>query len=378
MSKLNNLIKEINKKYKLEIITKGVQRFNTEKIPFTSLRANYMTYGGIARGKLIEFAGEENGGKTTTALDIVANAQKIFKKEWENEIKELEQITKPKKEEITRLQYLKTIGEQKVFYADCENTLDIEWAKLLGVKVDELILFKPDTQTAEQIFEITLSLLETGEVGLIIIDSLGVLLSSQAYEKTMEEKTYGGIASALTLFSKKAQVLCAKYNCTLIGINQVRENLASTYGGVITTGGRAWKHNCSMRLNFRKGSFIDEKGNEIKRSSENPQGNLVLIDIMKTKVCKPNRRTGFYILRYRTGIDDLEDLIDMGIKFELIEQMGSWFCFIDNEIGEIYESENGEELKIQGKANLRNYLKNNIELLNKLNIQIQEEIMKES
>ena len=372
MGKLDILIKEFNKQYKEEIVARGIPKIETQKIPFSSPRANYMTYGGIPRGRIIEFAGEENGGKTTTALDIVANAQKLFQEEWENEITELEAIDKKKKEQQSRLDYIKARGPKQIVYADCENTLDEEWAQKLGVDTDKMILLKPQSQTAEQIFEMLLQMMETDEVGLVVIDSLGVMLSSQAYEKTMEEKTYGGIAAALTLFSKKAELLCNKYNCTLIGINQMRENMNSPYGGMITTGGKGWKHNCSMRLMFQKGSYIDERGNDLKRGAESPAGNLVMISIAKTKVCKPDRRVGFYTLKYDSGIDIIADTVEVALKYGIIQQAGAWFNFVDIETGEIITDEEGEVIKIQGKPNLIEYLQNNPHLYNEISEKISE------
>ena len=372
MSKLDILIKEFNKQYKEEIAARGIPLIQTQKIPFSSPRANYMLYGGLPRGRIIEFAGEENGGKTTTALDIVANAQSLFDEEWEQEIKDLEAIDKRKKEQQTRLDYLKARGPKQVVYADCENTLDEEWAKKLGVDTDKMILLKPQSQTAEQIFEMLLQMMETDEVGLVVIDSLGVMLSAQAYEKTMEEKTYGGIAAALTLFSKKAELLCNKYNCTLIGINQMRENMNSPYGGMITTGGKGWKHNCSVRLMFQKGAYIDERGNEIKRNAETPAGNQVLINIAKTKVCKPDRRVGYYTLNYETGIDKIADTIEVALKYGIINQAGAWFNFTDIETGEIITDEEGETIKVQGKPNLIEYLQNDPHLYNEISEKVSE------
>ena len=370
MGKLDTLIKDFNKQYKEEIAARGIPKIETQKIPFSSPRANYMTYGGIPRGRIIEFAGEEGGGKTTTALDITANAQVLFQQEWEDEIKELEELTKPKKEQSTRLDYLKSRGPKHIVYADCENTLDEEWSRLLRVNPDEMILLKPMSQSAEQIFEMLLQMIETDEVGLVIIDSLGVMLSAQAYEKSMEEKTYGGIAAALTLFSKKAELLCTKYNCTLIGINQMRENMNSPYGGMITTGGKGWKHNCSVRLMFQKGAYIDERGNDLKRSSESPAGNLVMINIAKTKVCKPDRRVGFYTLRYDTGIDVIADTVEVALKYGIINQAGAWFTFIDLDTGEIISDDEGEQIKLQGKPNLIEYLEDNQYLLDEINNKI--------
>lgn len=373
MGNLDLLIKDFNKKYKETIVSVGLVRSETNKLPFTSPRANYMLYGGLPRGRLIEFAGEEGGGKTTTALDIVANAQTIFELEHDSEIALLTNLEKRSKESDARLQYLRARGKKKVIYADCENTLDDEWARLLGVNIDELVVIKPMTQTAEQIFEMLLQTIETGEVGLIILDSLGVMLSAQAYEKTMEERTYGGISMALTLFSKKAELLCSKYDCTFIGINQMRDDMNSTYGGQVTTGGKAWKHNCSVRLIFQRGSFIDEKGNEIRRSSESPAGNLVQISIAKTKVCKPDRRTGFYTLRYDLGVDKYSDIFDMGLRFGYIQQAGSWFNFVDDD-GVVLSSEDGEVFKLHGKAAVLDYLADNDDFSNELLSSIQKNI----
>lgn len=366
MSKLDILIKDFNKQYKETIAARGIARVQTQKIPFSSPRANYCTYGGVPRGRIVEFAGEENGGKTTTALDIVANAQKLFVKEWEEEIEELQNVDKLKKEQEARLQYLKNRGPKQVLYADCENTLDEDWARLLGVDVDNMLVIKPMSQTAEQIFEMLLQTIETDEVGLLVLDSLGVMLSAQAYEKTMEEKTYGGISASLTLFSKKAELLCTKYNCTLIGINQMRQDMNSTYGGMITTGGKAWKHNCSLRILFQKGAYIDEKGNELKRSAECPAGNYVMMNIAKTKVCKPDRRVGFYTLKYDTGIDTIADTVETALRYGIIQQAGAWFTFMDIETGEVITDEDGDILKVQGKVNVIEYLKETPTLLQEI------------
>ena len=364
MSKLDILVKQINKEFKEEIASKGIPERHFEKIPFSSPLANYMTYGGIPRNRIIEFAGEENGGKTTTALDIVANAQKLFHKEYIEEIDKLIALEKRSKEQEARLNYLYDRNEKRVVYCDCENTLDVEWAQKLGVDTDSMILLKPMSQTAEQIFEMLLQMMETDEVGLVIIDSLGVMLSAQAFEKTMEEKTYGGIAAALTLFSKKAELLCTKNEVTLIGINQMREDM-SGYGQQITTGGKGWKHNCSLRLMFKKGDYIDINNNSIKRSSSNPAGNLIEVAIAKTKVCKPDRRNGYFTLNYTKGIDIVADTVELACYFDLIQKAGAWFTLINPDTGEILQktihSENNEiieteDLKFQGKPALLQYL----------------------
>ena len=370
MGKLDVLIKDFNKQYKEEIAARGIARIQVARIPFSSPRANYMLYGGLPRGRIVEFAGEENGGKTTSALDAVANAQKLFKEEWQQEIDDLEAIEKRKKEQDARLTYLKSRGPKQAVYLDCENTLDEDWARLLGVAVDEMMVIKPMSQTAEQLFEMVLQIIETDEAGIVVIDSLGVMLSAQAYEKSMEEKTYGGIAAPLTLFSKKAELLCIKYNCTLIGINQMREDMKSTYGGMTTTGGKGWKHNCSLRLMFQKGSFIDESCNEIKRSSESPAGNLVSINIAKTKICKPDRRIGFYTLNYTYGIDVLNDTAELAIKYGIINKAGAWFTFVDIETGEFITDDEDEIIKLQGKTNVLEYLQENEHLFEEISTKL--------
>jgi recombination protein RecA len=357
---LDNLIKDMNRKYKQDILVKGNVIPKSKTIPVSSPMLSFMLYGGIPRGKLIEFAGEENGGKTTTALDVVKNAQKLFVEENKLEIELLELKEKRNKQEENKLQMLKATGPKRILYADCENTISEDWCKTLGVDLENMILLKPISQTAEQIFEIILQAIETNELGLVVIDSLGVMLSAQAFEKTMEEKTYGGIASALTLFSKKAELLCNNTECTLIGINQMREDMNSTYGGQITTGGKGWKHNCSLRLMFQKGSYIDEDGSDLKRSAASPFGNIVNVSLAKTKVFKPDRRIGYYTLNYTYGIDYVADMIELGIRLGVINQMGSWFNIIDKTTGEVFiDEESEEEIKVHGKANLKKLILEN-------------------
>ena len=349
---LESIISDINKKKKYKLIGNGILEKNFQKIPFTSERLNYMTYGGIPRGCITEFAGIESSGKTTTALDIVKNAQIQFEKEFNAQSEKDKDALK-----------IKTI--KKVIYADCENTLDEKWAKLLGVDVDNLIIINPQQESAEEIFETLLQLIETGEVGLLVIDSLGVLVSQQAFDKTVEQKTYGGISQALTTFSKKAVMLCQKTKTTVIGINQVRADLGNPYGGLTTTGGKAWRHNCTLRLLFDKGRYLNEKNEEISNQKAiNPSGNIVNVAIEKTKSCRPDRRRGQYILNYKAGIDYISDIIDLALLEEIITQKGAYFYFY-NDKDEIIHNE-GEDLVFQGKERLRLYLKEHNSFTNEL------------
>ena len=320
---LDEVIRKINKDAGSEIVGYGIPKKDYTRIPFTSPRMNYCTYGGIPTGRLIEFYGEEHGGKTTTALDIVANYQQM---------------------------QLNEEHPKRVAYFDSEITLDVEWATKLGVDVDSLILLQPEEQSAEDILQDILDMMSTGEVGLVILDSIAAMVSAQAMEKTVADKTYAGISMPLTTFGNKAVMLCKRYNCTVIGINQIRDDLGAMWGGAVKTpGGRGWKHLCSVRMQFTRGAFIDEKGNEIKRSSESPAGNKVLMTMIKNKTCPSNRRGGYYTIDYANGIDYLADLLEVAIKYDLIQQHGAWFSIIDPDTGDIKAD------KIQGMSNVKEF-----------------------
>ena len=357
-------MKEINKSYGEEIFVNGNSLPAIKRIPFSSPRANYMTYGGIPRGRIIELAGEEGSGKTTTALDLCASAIALFEQEYNDELEKLQSNVNLNAKDKERLEILQDKGPQKIIYADLENTLDAEWCDKLGLDLESPLIkfYKAQGQSAEEIFEDLIKIMDTGEVGLVVIDSLGVMVSAQAYDKSIEQKTYGGISMPLTLFSKKANATCKKTGCTLIGINQVRDNMNSPYGGLSTTGGRAWKHNCSVRLMFKKGDFINEESDSIKKSSESPAGNRILIEIQKTKAFKPDRRLGYYTLNYNNGIDVIADLTDICCAEGYIAKGGAWFTFLDPETKEILVDENDNILKIQGRKNVIKFLHDNEEV----------------
>lgn len=321
MSKLEDVIKELNKKTKENVVTVGLPSYEFKRIPFTSPRMNYCTFGGIPVGKITEFFGEEHGGKTTTALDIIAN-------------------------------YQQSDDSRKVLYVDAENTLDVEWARKLGVDVDELIVFKPTSQSAEEIFQFILNAIDTGEIGLWVLDSIGALASAQELEKTMEEKTYAGISGPLTVFGRKVEMLMHRHQCTGIGINQIRDDLGAMWAGAVKTpGGKGWKHYCAVRMQFSKGKYIDEDGNDLNSKAESPAGNYVLMSMVKNKSCPPTRRTGFYTLNYEYGIDYLKDLVEVAMKYGVIDKSGAWYSIVDLSTGELLA-------KLQGMANVYKYLEN--------------------
>lgn len=337
MGKLDALIKQINKDYKEEIAFSGndAALMKYELVPFSSPRLNYMMYGGLPMGRMIEFAGAEKSGKTTTALDVVKNCQIKFEQEGQG---------------------------RKVCFVDAENTFDVEWATKLGVKVEDLLLIKPQEQYAEQIFEIMRAVIETGEVGLIVLDSVAQLVSKQAFEEDIEKKTYGGIAMSLTKFCNIVVPLLGKYNCMCIMINQVREDLNNPYNTFITPGGRGFKHNCSVRLMFQQGDFLDVNYKHLNRGCENPAGNEVNVRIEKSKVCRSDRRLGYYTLNYLEGIDYINDMVDVLLQTGYIAQNGSYFTLVDAETGEVLCDEDGKEIKVQGRTNLYKRLKEDSEL----------------
>ena len=169
----------------------------------------------------------------------------------------------------------------------------------------------------------------------------------------------------LTKFCNIVVPLLGKYNCMCIMINQVREDLNNQYNEFITPGGRGFKHNCSVRLMFRQGSFIDVNNRELTRGAENPAGNLVKVHIEKSKICRSDRRTGFYTLNYLNGIDYLSDTIDVLMWLGAINQRGAYFDLLNIETGEVlYDG------KIQGKPALLKLLREDPELFKKLQDQI--------
>lgn len=322
---MSDLMKSINKTYEADILHLGLPEYDYRRIPFTSPRMNYVTYGGLPRGKMVEFYGDQHSGKTTSSLDIVANYQRLE-------------------------------DAKGIVYADLENTLDRVWATKLGVDFNIplgepgcIYLMNPTNQGAETIFEQLLEMIKTDEIGLIVIDSLGVMVSNQALEKSIEEKTYGGIGMALTNFSKKAEGLCNKHDCTIIGINQMRADLGNPYGGQTTTGGMAWRHNVAVRLEFRKGKSFDSKYKDLSQRADGNIGNYVEVFMSKNKTCPPDRHVGFYTIKYDSGVDYLFDLIDMCISMEIIQKRGAYFDILDNETGEVIKT-------IQGMSKLCEYL----------------------
>ena len=384
---LDEVLGKINKEFKKELAIKGIGELRIKRIPFTSPRLNYETYGGIPRGRISMFAGKESSGKSTTALDIVKNAQILFQNEYDEEVQnitmQMEQFeaivadkgsTKSKKEEAKkqlpelkeRLTYLQKRGVLKIVYFDAEGTIDSDWARKLGVDVDNVYLVRLHTQTAEQFLDQVMRVVrDTDDVGLVVIDSIAVLVPQLTHGESFEQKSMGGNAKVVTDFCNEVCPVLGEKDIACVIINQARDDFKNPYAEFSIPCGNALKLASSLILTFQKGKLLDAAGNEQKQSYENPQGNLVWVRIQKTKICKPDRRVGFYTLSYDYGVDVVADLIPMAVELGVINKAGAWFKIVNPDTGDFltYEPEpgetEGEVIKFQGQINLMNFLREN-------------------
>lgn len=380
MAQLEDVLMKVNKDFKKDLAVKGIKHLQLKRIPFTSPRLNYETYGGIPRGRISMFAGKESSGKSTTALDIVKNGQITFKKEFEDEIKSLtksvkdaekiindKSATKSAKEKAKKvfiedkekLDFLKKRGELQIVYFDAEGTIDVDWAKKLGVDVDNIWYVPLHTQTAEQFLDTVMKVVrDSDNVGLIIIDSIAVLVPQIIHGESLEQKSFGGNAAVVTTFCNEVCPILGEKDIACIIVNQARDDLSNPYADFRIPCGNGLKLASSLILTFQKGKLLDADGNEQKASYENPQGNLVWVRIQKTKICKPDRRVGFYTLSYDYGVDVIADLIPMAVDTGMIQKSGSWFKIPDENNPEGYMTyDDGEIIKFQGQMNLMNFLR---------------------
>lgn len=356
--KFSSIIAKFNSERKEQIITEGMKQTEIPRIQFSSPYMNYMTHGGFPRGRVVEFFGPESGGKTTTALDVVAGAQEQFKYEWEEELKSLEGATK--KAEVQAYNDLKERGPLKCVYFDLEHTLDYDWAVTLGVNVKENFwVVDPIAQSAEELLDLMVELVKSKEVGLVVLDSIPYLVPQASINESLEKKEYGGVSKVLTAFLNRITPFLSQSTATLLVINQIRDSM-NPYKLYDTPGGKALKFACSLRLMFNKGQLLDEEYEPTKRSSETAYGNEVSVKVEKTKICKPDRLLGKYTLSYSTGIEWVYDLAEILISKGLIVRAGAWYNFLDPETSEILE-----QYKSQGKTKAINVLKSNEDLLGK-------------
>jgi recombination protein RecA len=257
--------------------------------------------GGLPRGRIIEIYGPESSGKTTLTLHVVAECQKK--------------------------------GGTCAF-VDAEHALDPTYAKKLGVDIDNLVISQPDT--GEQALEIADTLVRSGAVDVVVIDSVAALVPKAEIEGEMGDSHMGLQARLMSQALRKLTGSIAKTNCMVVFINQIRMKIGVMFGNPeTTTGGNALKFYASVRLDIRKVGSIKDKEEII--------GSETRVKVVKNKVAPPFRTADFDIL-YGEGISKLGETIDLAVKFELLEKAGSWYSLDGQKIG-------------QGKENAKEYLK---------------------
>ncbi len=266
--------------------------------------------GGFPKGRIIEVFGPESSGKTTLALHAVAEAQK-------------------------------TGG--KCAYIDAEHALDPVYARNLGVNVDELILSQPDT--GEQALEIADTLVRSGAIDVLVVDSVAALVPKAEIEGDMGDSHMGLQARLMSQALRKLTATVAKSNCIMIFINQIRMKIGVFFGNPeTTTGGNALKFYASVRLDIRRVGSLKDKDEVV--------GNQVRVKVVKNKVAPPFKVVDFDII-YGEGISKTGELLDIGVKVGVVEKSGAWYSF------------NGEKIG-QGKEAARTYLKKHPEVVEKI------------
>ena len=292
---------------------------NVDAIPTGSLALDAaLGIGGVPKGRIIEIYGPESSGKTTLALHILAEAQKLG-------------------------------GE--VAFVDAEHALDPVYAAALGVDTDNMLVSQPDT--GEQALEITDALVRSGAVDAVVVDSVAALVPKQEIEGEMGDTFVGLQARLMSQALRKLAGTIAKTNCVVIFINQLRMKIGVMYGNPeTTTGGNALKFYASVRLDVRRVESIKEGGNVI--------GNKTRVKVVKNKVAPPFREAHFDIM-YGQGINKWSELVDLAVEMDIVQKSGSWFSMGEERIG-------------QGKESVKAFLQANPDLAEQVEAQVRENL----
>ena len=293
---------------------------NVEAVPTGSLALDAaLGIGGVPKGRIIEIYGPESSGKTTLALHILAEAQKMG-------------------------------GE--VAFVDAEHALDPVYAAALGVDTDNMLVSQPDT--GEQALEITDALVRSGAVDAIVVDSVAALVPKQEIEGEMGDTFVGLQARLMSQALRKLAGTISKTNCVVIFINQLRMKIGVMYGNPeTTTGGNALKFYSSVRLDVRRVEAIKEGGNVI--------GNKTRVKVVKNKVAPPFREAYFDIM-YGQGISKWGELVDLAVQMEIVQKSGSWFSMGEERIG-------------QGKDSVKTYLQANPDSAEQVEAQVRQNLL---
>ena len=294
---------------------------NVDAIPTGSLALDAaLGIGGVPKGRIIEIYGPESSGKTTLALHILAEAQKMG-------------------------------GE--VAFVDAEHALDPVYAAALGVDTDNMLISQPDT--GEQALEITDALVRSGAVDAVVVDSVAALVPKQEIEGEMGDTFVGLQARLMSQALRKLAGTIAKTNCVVIFINQLRMKIGVMYGNPeTTTGGNALKFYSSVRLDVRRTESIKEGGNVI--------GNKTRVKVVKNKVAPPFREAYFDIM-YGQGISKWGELVDLAVEMDIVQKSGSWFSMGDERIG-------------QGKDSVKAFLQANPDVAEDVEAKVRENLLK--
>ena len=348
-----------------ELLSKGVRG---KKIPFSSPLMNWCTYGGIPRDMITEFYGDFGSGKSTTAQDVCKNAVEIFKNEYNEELADLrEKLAAGDKSASDRIEELEEFGPKKVVYMDLEHTFDSEWAATLGLDADDIDVWQPPNVVAEDVLQTVIEMIESGEVGLIVLDSVPSLVPRTVLEKKLGERTVAALAGLLTTFMVKVIPLLTRYKCSLLNINQIRDNLDNPYE-VNTPGGKAAKFYSALRMRFRIGNPVDFLGNALPKNTENPAGYLITARITKQKSAPMDRKLATYYLMCQSGIRPDFDYVALAVKnYGIIKKAAAWFSICDPYTGEVLiDSTTEKPVKLNGLGKVYDYLAANTEYYEKL------------
>jgi len=318
---LDNALTQIDRQYgKGSVMYLGEDRkLDIASIPTGSISLDAaLGIGGIPRGRIVEIYGPESSGKTTLALHIVAEAQKL---------------------------------DGLAGFIDAEHALDAVYAKALGVDTDNLLISQPDT--GEQALEITETLIRSGALDVIVVDSVAALVPRAEIEGDMGDAQMGLQARLMSQAMRKLTAAISKSRCVVIFINQIREKIGVMFGSPeTTTGGRALKFYSSVRLDIRRIASI--------KDGENIVGNRTKVKVVKNKVAPPFKEVQFDIV-YGKGISKTGDLLDLGVQHDIINKSGTWFSFGDERLG-------------QGRENVKKFLEQNPELLNVIEKKVRVEL----